>query len=577
MSQHDGSEPDPQTPRRIADNYVRQLAVLDPSLAVRIGSDSEEGGLPDLSPEGLAAVGELARRTLTALETVDGDGGGVSAAGAERRCADLLRERLTTELALREAGEDLRTVGIFNMYTLTSPISSPIMGLRDMFTQMSTDTADQWQVVGRRMERVPLALRQYRSTLAEGIGRGLLAGPTSVAAVIDGLGAMLSGGGGAGWFGDFVAAAPEPERARLDSSAAEAASAMAEMRDWLTRTYAPAAAGHPDTVGRERYQRFARQWCGSDLDLDEAYSWAWDQFRDLWKRMQTAAGAVRPGSAPLDTMAWLDEHGEAYDVPDEILGYLQNLTDQAIAKLQGTYFDLPEPLLRVQAMIAPAGSMAAPYYSPPTLDFSRPGRTWLPTRGRTRFPVWSMIGLWYHESVPGHHMQLGLWTYLAEQLSVYQGTMGFVAGNMEGWALYAEHLMDELGYLTDPAAQLGFLNAQMQRIQRVIIDIGLHVGRDFPADSPFAAGEQMSMHSAREFYGRYCGWPADQLDNEMVRYLSLPGQAICYKLGERVWLAGREAAKKAHGEAFDLKDWHMAALSQGSLGLDALATELAGL
>lgn len=560
------------TPRAIADGYVHALAALDPSLAVRLGFDLDGDGLPDLSPDGIAAVTDLSRRTLADLEAAP-----QAPDGVERRCAALLRERLDAELAMRAAGEDFRTVGVFNALTLTAPTSSPLMGLRDVFPLMPADTAEQWQVIGRRMQRVPEALQQYRATLAEGIQRGLVSGPSQVRAVIATLGQMQSGTSKAGWFGDFVAVAPDSVRPELDTAAASAATAMAEMRDWLTRVYTPATVGQSDTVGRERYLRFARSWCGADLDLDEAYHWAWGQFNDVWARMRTVAETVLPGSTPLEAMAWLDEHGEAYEVPDQILHYLQNLIDQAIANLQGTSFDLAEPLRHVEAMIAPAGAMAAPYYSEPTLDFSRPGRTWLPTRGRTRFPVWNLIGLWYHESVPGHHMQLGQWTYLAKELSVYQVSLGFVAGNAEGWALYAEHLMNELGYLTDPPAQLGFLNAQMQRVQRVIIDIGMHCGLDFPADSPFAPGEAMDPRNAREFYGRYCGLPADQLDSEMIRYLSIPGQAICYKLGERVWLGGRESAQRKHGDAFDLKAWHMAALSQGSLGLDDLAVELAKL
>lgn len=471
-------------------------------------------------------------------------------------------------------GEDLRTVGVFNGgWTLTAPTSSPLMGIRDLFTLMPTDTPEQWQVIDRRMRRIPEALRQYRATLGVGIERGLLSGPTPVGVVIDSLGQLLTGKSGS-WFQDFAATAPESVRPQLDSAAAATAAAFAEMRDWLTRTYAPAAAGQSDTVGRERYRRFARFWTGADLDLDEAYHWAWEQFHDVWARMRTASDTVRSGSQPLETMAWLTENGESYAVPDDILHYLQSLIDKAIADLQGTYFDLAEPLRQVEAMIAPAGSMAAPYYSQPTVDFARPGRTWLPTRGRTRMPIWNLIALWYHESAPGHHMQLGQWTYLAKELSLFQISQGFVAANAEGWALYAEQLMNELGYLTDPAAQLGFLNAQMQRVQRVIIDIGIHAGMAFPADAPASAGEVMNVRSARDFYGRYCGLPADQLDSEMVRYLSIPGQAICYKLGERVWLAGRAAAREKHGAAFDLGAWHMAALSQGSLGLDDLAREL---
>lgn len=575
MSSSTSPKPALRMPRAIADDYIRALAALDAYLAVRTGLDTPDGRLPDLSPNGLAAVADLARRTLADLDATE-KSGQVTDAG-EQRCGKLLRERLTIEVALREAGEDRRSVLPFNVLTLTAPSASPLMGLRDIFTLMPTGTPEQWQVIGRRMANIPTALQQYRSTLADAMDRDLLCGPRQVAEVLDALGQMVAGDGG--WFGEFASGAPESVRSEVGAAAKTASAAMAEMKDWLARTYAPAAAGQSDTVGAERYARWVSYWCGTDLDLHEAYGWAWEQFTTVETQMRQVADTVRPGSTPLQAMAWLDEHGEAYDGTDAIRRYLQNQIDQAIKDMQGKYFDLAAPLLKVEAMIAPAGaSAAAPYYSPPAVDFSRPGRTWLPTGGKTRFPIWRLVDLWYHESVPGHHIQLGQWTYLAKELTIYQSTMGFVAANAEGWAMYAEQFMDELGYYDkDPAVRLGYLNAQMQRIQRVIIDIGMHAGMSFPASAPMLAGQPVNPKNAREFFGVYCGLPGDQLDAEIIRYLSLPGQAITYKLGQRVWLAGRDAARTAHGKTFDLKAWHMAAVSQGSLGLDELARELAAL
>ena len=195
----------------------------------------------------------------------------------------------------------------------------------------------------------------------------------------------------------------------------------------------------------------------------------------------------------------------------------------------------------------------------------------------TSFPVWGLISTWYHEGVPGHHLQLAQWTYLASRLSTYQTSVGGVSANMEGWALYAERLMDELGFLSEPGARLGYLNAQMARAIRVVIDIGMHLSLPVPADSPMFAGEVWTAERGLEFFVAHSGLPRDFLRSEIVRYLGGPGQAIGYKLGERAWLAGRAAARAARGQDFDLKSWHMAALSLGSLGLDDLADELARL
>jgi uncharacterized protein (DUF885 family) len=117
----------------------------------------------------------------------------------------------------------------------------------------------------------------------------------------------------------------------------------------------------------------------------------------------------------------------------------------------------------------------------------------------------------------------------------------------------------------------------MLRATRVVLDIGMHLALPIPAHSPFRPGERWTPELGREFFGLYNGFSAAMLDSELVRYLGIPGQAIGYKLGERAWLAGRAAARKAHGDSFDPKAWHMAALSQGSLGLDDLVDELSRL
>ncbi|WP_377269397.1 DUF885 domain-containing protein [Peterkaempfera sp. SMS 1(5)a] len=556
---------DRATPRRTADAYVHALADLDPSLATYLGLNPADDRLPDLSPDGLAATAALARSTLAELDTADT---AVAADPAEARCARLLRERLTAQLALHDTGEELRAV---------RNLGSPLHGLRDVFTLMPAAGDADWAVISRRMARLPQALDGYRATLAEGARRGLLSGPRQVSTVVGQLAEWLDSGAGRSWFADFAASGPETLRAELDDAAAAAATALAGLRDWLRDSYAPAAAATADTVGRERYACLVRYWTGAEPDLDEAFAWAWSEFHQLDAEMRAEAGRVKPGATPLEAMAYLKEHGPAIEGAEATRDWLQGLMDQAIQDLQGSHFDLAEPLLRVESMLAPPGSAAAPYYTAPSLDFSRPGRTWLPTRGQHRFPTWDLVSTWYHEGVPGHHLQHGQWKYVADTLSTYQTTLGRISANTEGWALYAERLMDELGHLSDPAARLGYLNAQMLRVLRVIGDIGMHLGLAFPADSPCRPGEPMTPQATREFFGRYCGLAADYLDSELVRYLGMPGQAITYKLGERAWLRGRAAARAARGADFDLKAWHMAALSQGSLGLDDLVEELSRL
>ncbi|MFF3623432.1 DUF885 domain-containing protein [Streptomyces sp. NPDC002467] len=557
----------PKLPRQVADAYVDDLIALDPITGTYLGVVESSGKLPDFSPAGRAAVAELARTTLARLDAAEALPGADS--DAERRCGRLLRERLTAELAVHAADEDLCAV---------SNIHSPAHSVREVFTLTPSGTDEEWAAIAERLHAVPAALGGYRESLALGLERGLYGGPRATTTMI---GQLTTWAGQDGeepaFFEDFASGGPEALRAELDGAAGAATAALVELRDWMRDVYAPAVEGKPDTVGRERYARWSRYFNGTDLDLDEAYAYGWSEYHRLLAEMKAEAAKILPGAGPWEALKHLDEHGTHIEGVDEVQAWLQGLMDEAIENLDGTHFELAERVKRVESKIAPPGGAAAPYYTNPSEDFSRPGRTWLPTMGQTRFPVYDLVSTWYHEGVPGHHLQLAQWTHVADQLSRYQAGVGLVSANAEGWALYAERLMDELGYLKDAEQRLGYLDCQMMRAARVIVDIGMHLGLEIPADSPFHPGERWTVDLAQEFFGLHSGRPGDFVESEVTRYLSMPGQAIGYKLGERAWLLGRDNARAARGESFDLKAWHMAALSQGSLGLDDLVDELSKL
>ncbi|MEV5610051.1 DUF885 domain-containing protein [Streptomyces sp. NPDC052225] len=561
------SQPQAPLPRQIADRYVDELVALDPVNGTYLGVRASSSRLPDLSPAGLAALADLARDTLARLDDAERAPGADS--DVERRCARLLRERLTAELAVHDAEEHLRVV---------SNLGSPVHNVREVFTVTPTETDEDWAAIAERLRAVPAAFAGYRETLTLGLERKLYGGPRPTATFIGQLTEWAGEGGQAGWFEEFAAGGPEALRGELTEAARAADAATVALRDWMRDVYAPAIEGSPDVVGRERYARWSRYYNGTDLDLDEAYAYGWSEFHRLLGEMKAEAEKILPGAGtPWVALAHLDEHGRHIEGVDEVRQWLQNVMDEAIDALDGTHFELAERVRKVESCIAPPGSAAAPYYTPPSEDFSRPGRTWLPTMGQTRFPVYDLVSTWYHEGVPGHHLQLAQWAHVAGDLSRYQATLGIVSANAEGWALYAERLMDELGFLTDAETRLGYLDAQMMRAARVIVDIGMHLELEIPADSPFHPGERWTPDLAQEFFGAHSSRPADFVESELTRYLSIPGQAIGYKLGERAWLLGRANAQAAHGDSFDAKAWHMAALSQGSLGLDDLVDELSKL
>jgi uncharacterized protein (DUF885 family) len=547
----------------IADQYVLAYAALDPIAATDAGIAGHDHELTDFSPAGGEARNQLDRDTLVALrgaERVD---------DRDRIAADVMSERLEVAMALHDAAEELRALRI---------IGSPVQEIRSCFDLMPYDTEADWEVAAQRLARVPDAIASFEASLREGMQRGL------VSARRQALGCALQAatwGGenadGAAFFVTLVAghAGDGKLHGELDRSAAGATDAYAGLARFLREEYAPKADPH-DPVGRDRYALFSRAFSGIELDLDETYAWGWEELYRIEERMRLVAERIVPGESVVAVADFLDhDASRTIEGVDEFREWNQELIDHTMSELNGTHFDIAPPLQRCEAMIAPPGGAAAMYYTGPSEDFSRPGRTWYPTQGRTTFPLWREVSTCYHEGVPGHHLQVAQVKYLSEQLSRFQRAFGFLSGHGEGWALYAERLMGELGYLDDPAYELGMLAAQAMRAVRVIVDIGMHLELTIPAGEQYHPGERWTPELALPFViGRSCE-PEAFMRSEVDRYLGWPGQAISYKVGERVWLEARADAQRRHGAAFDLKKFHSYALDLGGMGLGPLRDELA--
>ncbi len=548
--------------RELADAYLDAMLPLDPYLATAVGDPTYDDQIADYSPEGVAARAELGRSTLAALDRLD------AADDAERLCGALLRDRLQAELVAFEADEHLRALRIFG---------SPISAVREVFDLAPRETLDDWANVAKRIAAVPQAYERVEAALREGMAENLLAAPRQALACAEQTATWAGLEAGAGpWFVELAAGGPEQLRPELDAAAVAATEALVSITRFLREEYAPRAEGVPDAVGADRYVVAARQFLGATLDVEDAYAYGWTELQRIEDDMRGVAARILPGASLGEIYAHLNAEGEAIEGEQALLVWLQALMTETMDALDGTHFDLSGDIRKVQAMLAPPGTAAAAYYTPPSQDYSRPGQTWYPTLGRTRFPIWEDVSTWYHEGVPGHHLQMGGWLSAADRLSRYQ-RIEFISGDAEGWALYAERLMDELGFFTAADRRIGYLTGQRLRATRVVVDIGMHCEMPIPEGQPFHPGERWTPELGREFLMEHGGPDPNFLHSEWIRYLGMPGQAICYKLGERVWLAGRDAARAAHaarGDAFDLKAWHTGALRLGPVGLDDLAAEL---
>ena len=547
----------------LSDDYINTVAQLDPAAATYMGIAGHDHEMTDFSPAGHDARANNDRQTLAKLNALD------TSANSDRLAAGVLRESLEISGEEYDANEHLVSIRV---------IAGDVDAARSIFDLMPTDTAEQWSVIAERMAKVPQAFAGMRESWKLGLDRGVKAQRRQVLASSEQLATWAGRKAAPAFFEQFAesaAAVPGAPLEQLRKAAKDASLALGETADFLINDYAPQADTR-DGVGPERHALARRRFMGMKVEAKDAYEWGWAEVQRIDAEMERVAQEILPGATLSEVRHFLDtDPSRSIQGEGALRDWLQELMDDAMSFLiDNNHFSIPDSIRTVEAMISPPGGAAAMYYTGPSEDLSRPGRTWYPTNGRTVFPRWSEPTTAYHEGVPGHHLQVAIATINSEKLSRFQRNT-FVSGHGEGWALYAERLMDEFGFLENPEYRLGYLYAQAFRAARIVIDTGIHCGFAIPQSSSWHPGEQWTPELMLEFLSAHSSSDDEFNRSEINRYLGWPGQAISYKLGERVWLDLRDDAKKKYGAEFNLRKWHAHALDLGNLGLDLLKSEMA--
>ena len=453
-------------------------------------------------------------------------------------------------------------------------IASPAQGVRDIFDNSPTATIKDWENLASRMRKVESSLAGYIETLRIGLNAHDAPAKRQVEAVIDQVRQITATDG---FFREFAKEAKAENvelPGQLLEDLAEAAEAATDGYEkfglFLEKELLPGATVE-DAIGRERYELLSTRFLGTKVDLDEAYEWGKEELARVVAEQALVAEQILPGASVEEAIAYLEKdpstklHGTK-----ALQEWMQQLSDTAVKALSGSHFEIAEPIKKLECMIAPT-KHGGIYYTGPSDDFSRPGRMWwsVPV-GVTEFDTWRETTTVYHEGVPGHHLQVAQATYVKETLNAWRRLASWTSGHGEGWALYAERLMDELGYLDNPADRLGMLDGQRMRAARVVLDIGVHLGK------PRLDGSgTWDFDYALDFMGKNVNMSKEFVKFEVTRYFGWPGQAPSYKIGQRIWEQVRDdyAAKK--GDDFDIKLFHKTALNLGGLGLSTLQKAMA--
>lgn len=544
---------------RIAEDWVVTLADLDPDVAVWIGLPGRLGEYADLSPSGHEEQIASVKKVITALEAAE-----VVDPIDQVTKTDMLADlRLTVEEY--DAGLWKRNVNV---------LESPAQSIRGIFDLMPHATEDDWETISSRLRHLPGAVRGYVETLRTGIRDGQTPARRQAREVLSQLRRHAADDG---FFGTFTSEAalesgqplPASLTADLAKGATASAAAYGELAEFFAKELEPAATDQ-DAVGREIYALESRRFLGAVIDLDETYEWGVEELERMVAEQTAIANEIKPGASVTEAIAHLEaDPSQRLHGTKALQEWMQRLADTAVADLSKSHFDIPAPVRRIECMIAPTQDGGI-YYSGPSDDFSRAGRMWWSVpKGVTEFDTWRETTTVYHEGVPGHHLQIGQAVYNRALLNTWRRQLGGTSGHAEGWALYAERLMEDLGYLDAPADRFGMLDGQRMRAARVVLDIGVHLGKQRLDgkgvwDYSYAFDFMNDNVNMEEAFVRF----------EVNRYFGWPGQAPSYKVGQRIWEQLRDEVRRREGDAFSLKDFHRRALDIGGVGLDTLRAAL---
>jgi uncharacterized protein (DUF885 family) len=431
--------------------------------------------------------------------------------------------------------------------------------------QARYNTAQQYQNWITRMKGFPVYMDQTIALMREGIRRRVVHPKTIVKRIIPQIEAQVVKNAEDSPFFKPFKRMPESittedrERLLREGREAVATSIVAsydKFRKFLQDEYMPAAFEEvgawqiPD--GEKYYALLARLHTTTDLTPDQIHELGLSEVKRIRAEMEKVKEqAGFKGSLDKFFKFLRTDKRFFCKTPDELLMTYRAVSKRIDPNLVKVFRMLPRAPYGVEpipAAIAPDTTTA--YYS--FGGGGRPGTYWVNLYKPEARPKWEMMALSLHEAVPGHHLQNALASELATD-SPYR-RLGGATAYTEGWGLYAESLGEDMGLYDDPYSKMGQLTYEMWRAVRLVVDTGMHYKR-------------WSRQQAIDFFKENA--PKTELDivNEIDRYITMPGQALAYKIGEMKFKELRKRSEQALGSRFDLREFHEVVLKIGSVPL----------
>lgn len=550
--------PDPASTRvnELADRFWEAVLELHPTLATLYGDDRYADRLEDPGPEGRASNRALSERVAAEATAIDTSG----LPTEDRITRDMLK--VIAELHIEEDDQRLHELRVVDQ------MSGPQQLLPQLTQFQAVDTPERLEAFVQRLHAYPAFMAANVEILREGLGSGLTAPRIVAERTIAQIERMLEVPIESAIVPSMVRVASEPDRERIRDIVrdvvypADLAFLEALGGEYLAGTRTdPGLWSAPD--GDQLYRTAMRSYTTLDLDAEEVHQSGLDDLESIELERRDIAREAGFGDETAAYRAMLD--ADAANTPqskDELVERATEDIERAMALAPRYFGVLPTAPCEVRPVeLFKEKDAPFAYYYPPSPDGSRPGIYYANGYDLASRKYSKLASTTYHEAAPGHHFQITL-EMENQHLNTFRRLGARMVGGayVEGWGLYSERLADEMGLFRSEAERFGMLDAQAWRAARLVVDTGLHALR-WPRQRSidFLKGVGLSETDAVIETDRYICWP---------------GQALTYKIGQRVIEKLRAELTARDGSAFDLRAFHDAVLGHGSLPLATLEREL---
>ena len=533
-----------------------------PGSATYHGEDVGQDRLLDLSPAAIALRKREARCSLEMIRSVD------------RAALKSDAARLDHDLFLYDAQITVDWQKFPREYLAIGSMGGVHRSIVEILDEMRKQRKKDYEDRIARLKAMPKLIEQNIALLQEGLKLGITpprATIEKIPAQVDTLAKtplakhpLLES------FRDMPASISEEDKKTLRAQAekivaSEVIPAIAKLHAFLAKTYVPGArqtlalTALPD--GQAWYALAVRSHTTTPLTPKEIHELGLKETERIGALLDKQMKATGWKKSRKEFFEYLRNDPKfSYKKPGELLeGYreISKRIDPELPRMFGKLPRLPYGVKPIPDFAAKTSATA--YYYPGSLQSGRPGWFVANTDNLKARPKWEMEVLTAHEAVPGHHLQIAIAQEI-ENVPKYRKNFDFTAF-VEGWGLYSESLGEELGLYKDPYSKVGAISFEMWRAARLVVDTGLH-----------AFG--WSREQAIEFMAERAPKPRHDIENEVDRYITMPGQALGYKIGQLKFLHLREKARAELGDRFDIREYHDVVLRDGSVPLDVLSARV---